>query len=151
MIPLEVITMLGSTLVGAIAKIWGMKAERDKMQMDLLMQKFSVEQSSREKALEGPSQGKRGFQWTRRVIALATVFSVIVLPKIAALAIIWGDIPPSIIYGYVEETSKFLWFGDSQVLRWHVINGIPITPLDTHLVSAITGLYFGGSLTGHNK
>ena len=44
---------------------------------------------------------------------------------------------------------RCLFTEGKEVLTWHVAKGFVITPLDTHLVSAIIGLYFGGSLAGH--
>jgi hypothetical protein len=32
------------------------------------------------------------------------------------------------------------------VVEWKQLKGLVITPLDTHLVSAIVGLYFGASI-----
>ena len=42
----------------------------------------------------------------------------------------------------------FLFWEGKDVLKWEYLSarGLVITPLDTNLVSAIIGLYFGGSL-----
>ena len=37
-------------------------------------------------------------------------------------------------------------FHEKETMRWVAFNGLVITPLDTNLVSAIIGMYFGGSL-----
>ena len=59
-----------------------------------------------------------GFQWTRRIIALTAI------------------------------KPGFLFLEGKEVMKWVPMahRGIVITPLDTNLVSAIIGLYFGGSL-----
>ncbi|MEM9227285.1 MAG: hypothetical protein AAGA45_04900, partial [Verrucomicrobiota bacterium] len=40
------------------------------------------------------------------------------------------------------------WFfsSDTEETQWLELKGLVLTPLDTHLLSAIIGLYFGGSL-----
>jgi hypothetical protein len=50
--------------------------------------------------------------------------------------------------GYLEFKPGFLFFEGKEVLKWEVLSarGLVLTPLDTNLVSAIVGLYFGGSL-----
>lgn len=85
----------------------------------------------------------KGFQWTRRIIALLAVFFVIVFPKL--VSVFWPDVP--ILYGYSEASRTFLGFGSPlDRIRWMHLHGLVITPLDTHLLSAIVGLYFGGSI-----
>jgi hypothetical protein len=86
-----------------------------------------------------------GFQWTRRIIALVAVFAIVVLPKIIPLI----DPNAQVIVGYTEFKPGFLFFTEGKdVMSWvpMAAKGIVITPLDTNLVSAIIGLYFGGSL-----
>ena len=53
-----------------------------------------------------------------------------------------------IFVGYVETVSQGFWiFGsDMDMTQWKPLSGLVITPLDTHVVSSIIGLYFGGSL-----
>ena len=85
-----------------------------------------------------------GFQWTRRIIALTAIFAIVVLPKILPLI----DPQAQVIVGYLEFKPGFLFFEGKDVMQWVPMahRGIVITPLDTNLVSAIIGLYFGGSL-----
>jgi len=35
---------------------------------------------------------------------------------------------------------------EKEVMKWIELEGLVITPLDTNLVGAIVGMYFGGSL-----
>ena len=85
------------------------------------------------------------FAWTRRIIALSAVFSIIVLPKL--VAVWYPDV--SVIVGYTEVQGGFLnWlFGPAEATQWKYANGFVITPLVTHIVSAIVGLYFGAGFT----
>ena len=38
-------------------------------------------------------------------------------------------------------------FGPDEAIKWKYAQGFVITPLDTHIVSAIVGLYFGAGFT----
>ena len=85
----------------------------------------------------------RGFAWTRRLIALTAVFFVIAFPKLVAVFM-----PGVAVHVGYTEAQSFLFFFTSEESRtvWKEMKGLVITPLDTHLLSAIIGLYFGGSL-----
>lgn len=143
MLPMELITFLGSTVLAAVLKIWGMKQQAKQEQHSMMMQALGAKMEER---TEIRANTDKGFTWTRRTIALAAVFSVIVLPKIAA--IMFPYLPVTV--GWTEWVPGFWPFVDgSDKLTWHVAKGLVITPMDTQLVSAIAGLYFGGSLAAH--
>jgi hypothetical protein len=143
MLPMELITFLGSTVLAAVLKVWGMKQQAQREQHNMMMQALGAKIDER-REIRGIED--KGFQWTRRTIALATVLSVIVLPKVAA--ILYPYLPVTV--GWTEWSPGFWPFkSGSEQLVWHVAKGLVITPLDTHLVSAIAGLYFGGSLAAH--
>jgi len=90
----------------------------------------------------------KGFQLTRRIIALSAIGAVIVWPKV--VPVFWPDMP--VIVGWTEWKPGFLFLieGEEQTV-WQTMKGLVITPLDTHLVSAITGLYFGASMVKNAK
>ena len=69
---------------------------------------------------------------------------IVLLPKVLPLI----DPEANIIVGYLEFKPGFLFLEGKEVLKWEYLSarGLAITPLDTNLVSAIVGLYFGGSL-----
>ena len=54
----------------------------------------------------------------------------------------------SLIVGYLEFKPGFLLLPEKEIMKWVTLssNSLVITTLDTNLVSAIIGLYFGGSL-----
>ena len=84
-----------------------------------------------------------GLQLTRRAIAFIAVFFVIAWPKL--IAVFYPNVPISV--GYSQRSSGFLFFSSAyEKLHWVQLNGLVITPLDTHLLSAIVGLYFGSAL-----
>jgi hypothetical protein len=138
-IPTEMITLLGSSLLGTASKLISLVIESRKQEKLLQLQVMSGEAKivDRARRYENPH-----FQWTRRVIALTAVFFVIAFPKIVALLSANTDIA----YGYTEATPGFFGFGSVAKLNWQIVHGLAITPIDTHLLAAIIGLYFGGSL-----
>jgi len=127
-IPLEVLTMGASSVIGGILKIMDAKSQATDRMLAAL----------NKDAHDRASLGTPSYQFTRRTIALTVTFAVILLPKLAAL----GGLP--VTYGSTEEVS-YLWglFGNSASTVWYTVGGMPITPLDTHAFAAIIGLYFG--------
>ena len=141
-IPFEMITMLGSTVLGGVMSIWSQKIKAKEQEQKLLLSRADVQMKHIKDARE---YDNAGFQWTRRIIALTAIFSIVVLPKLIPL------FAPevNVIVGYLEWKPGFLFLTDGKdVMKWvpMAAKGIVITPLDTNLVAAITGLYFGGSL-----
>ena len=84
----------------------------------------------------------KGFQWTRRIIALTAIFAIVVFPKV--IAVFFPEIPVTV--GYTEFRPGFMFIPEKEVMQWKALQGLVITPLDTNLVGAIVGMYFGGSL-----
>ena len=140
-IPFEMITMLGSTVLGGVMSIWSQSIKAKQAQQKMMLERAEVQTAAFREAREYENVG---FQWTRRIIALTAIFAIIVLPKILPLI----DPQAQVIVGYLEFKPGFLFFEGKEVMQWVPMSarGIVITPLDTNLVAAITGLYFGGSL-----
>ena len=142
--PMEIFTLLASTLLGGVMSIWGQSIksaqERNKMYITALTAEDKINTSVREYGLKDTH-----FAWTRRLIALGAVFSIIVLPKL--VAVWYPDV--SVYVGYTEVQGGFMnWlFGPDEAIQWKMAKGFVITPLDTHIVSAIVGLYFGAGFT----
>ena len=136
-LPLELITMLFSTVLGGVMSIWGQSNKQKAEQQRALIGAAS----------QAREHGKtdKHFAWTRRIIALSAVFAIIVLPKLVA---VWYP-EVGVIVGYTEATGGFWnWlFGPAETVQWRTAQGFVITPLDTHIVSAIVGLYFGAGFT----
>ncbi len=144
--PMEIFTLLSSTILGGVMSIWGQnikaKQEDNKMYITALTAEEKLNTSVREYGSKDSH-----FAWTRRIIALSAVFSIIVLPKVVPL--IYPDTPWLVTVGYSELQGGFAnWlFGPDKAMMWKSFNGFVITPLDTNLVAAITGLYFGAGFT----
>ena len=139
--PFEMITMLGSTVLGGVMSIWSQSIKAKQAEQKMLLQRAEVQTAAFKEAREYENVG---FQWTRRIIALTAIFAIVVLPKILPLI----DPQAQVIVGYTEWNPGFLFFEGKDVIKWVPMahRGIVITPLDTNLVAAIVGLYFGGSL-----
>jgi len=112
------------------------KAENNILTLQALNAKANIAKEARE-------YNNKGFQWTRRFIAIAAISAIIVWPKFAPLM----DIP--VVVGWTEWNPGFLFIPGKESTMWHVMEGLVITPLDTHLVSSIAGLYFGASIVGN--
>ena len=139
--PFEMITMLGSTVLGGVMSIWSQSIKAKQAEQKMLLQRAEAQTEAFKEAREYENVG---FQWTRRIIALTAIFAIVVLPKILPLI----DPQAQVIVGYTEWKPGFLFFEGKEVMQWVPMahRGIVITPLHTNLVAAIIGLYFGGSL-----
>ena len=138
-IPFEIITMLGSTLLGGFMSMWSQSIKAKQAQQAMLMERAKFQQKAVTAARE---YDNAGFQWTRRIIALTAIFSIVVLPKV--VAIFYPEI--SVTVGYTEFRPGFFFIPEKEVMEWKALKGLVITALDTNLVGAIVGMYFGGSL-----
>lgn len=136
-----------SVIGGGILKIMAAKAAAAAKAQEYLMARSESDHKHR---VEMASAGTPGFQFTRRLIALGVIGSVIILPKLAA--VFAPEI--AVTYGWTTTTEGWLWGlfgGDRESAVWHTVNGLVITPLDTHVTMAIAGLYFGASIADARK
>ena len=135
------ITMLGSTVLGGVMSIWSQSIKAKQAEQKMLLARADVQQKGFKEARE---YDNAGFQWTRRIIALTAVFAIVLLPKL--MPILQPDV--NVIVGYLEFKPAFFFLPEKEIMKWVTLssNSLVITPLDTNLVSAIIGLYFGGSL-----
>ena len=141
MIPMELISMGASTVIGGVLSIMAQKAKDKADEQKALMQRAGFQSEQFDKARNVTDQFTKN---TRRYIALMCVMAIIVLPKLAPFI----DPSLNIYVGYTEAVSSGFWIFSSStdMTLWKPLDGLVITPLDTHVVSSIIGLYFGGSL-----
>jgi hypothetical protein len=138
--PFEIITMLGSTLLSSFLSIWAQSRKAKAEEQKLLITRGEFEMKAVKQAREVKD---KGFAWTRRIIALASIFAIVLLPKL--VAVYYPDVDVTV--GYTNWRPGFLFFREGrEVFEWITFQGLVITQLDTNLVSAIIGMYFGGSL-----
>ena len=138
-LPVEMITMLGSSVLGGFMTIWGqsIKAKQDEQKMLLARSNNQMKHISEARTYEN-----KGFQFTRRIIALTAVFFIIVWPKIVP---VFFDV--SVFLTWTEFSRGFLFLIEQkEMLVDRQYAGVVITPMDTHLMASIIGLCFGGSL-----
>jgi len=138
-LPVEMITMLGSSILGGVMSMWSqsIKAKQEQQKLLLARGKFQMDEINKARKYDN-----KGFQWTRRIIALTAVFFIIAYPKLVP---VFTDV--TVFLTWTEFTQGF-WFliEKKEFVMDREFSGVVITPLDTHLMSAIIGLYFGGSL-----
>ena len=140
--PFEIITMLASTVLGGVMSVWAesRKAKADTQKLLITRGEFNLKSA---KQARDHGLKDKGFAWTRRIIALTSVFAIVLLPKL--VAVYYPDV--SVTVGYTNWNPGFLFFREGrEVFEWITFQGLVITQLDTNLVSAIIGMYFGGSL-----
>tara|TARA_Y100000361_G_scaffold13892_1_gene10970 strand:+ start:12340 stop:12753 length:414 start_codon:yes stop_codon:yes gene_type:complete len=134
--------MLGSTLLSSLLSIWSQSRKAKEEQQKLLITRGEFEMKAKQQSLDHGLKDK-GFAWTRRIIALVSVFAIVVLPKM--VAVFYPDVDVTV--GYTNWNPGFWFFREGrEIFEWITFQGLVITQLDTNLVSAIIGMYFGGSL-----
>jgi len=137
--PFEIITMLGSTLLSGLLSLWSQRMKAKQEEQKMLIARTEVQNAA---ISDARTYENKGFQWTRRIIALTAIFSIVLLPKLVPL--FYPEVLVTVGY---TNWKPFLFFTDGkEIFEWISFNGLVITQLDTNLVSAIIGMYFGGSL-----
>ena len=125
--------------MSSVLRIWNAhvlyKQQQQLLNIQLLKLKTKAFQNAR-------NNTNPNLQWTRRIIALTATFSIVLLPKL--LPFISPETP--LAYLYPEVTKKWFLFSSPETLKAISFPGLVITPLDTHILAAIIGLYFGGAL-----
>jgi len=140
-IPMELLSMGASTIIGGVLSIMAQKAKDKAQEQEMLMARAGFQARQFDKARNVQDSFTKN---TRRWIALMCVMAIIVLPKLAPFI----DPTLNVYVGYSEAVSSGFWIFSSShdMTLWKPLDGLVITPLDTHVVSSIIGLYFGGSL-----
>ena len=137
--PFEIITLLGSTVLSGVLKMCSQSLKAKQTQQKMLISRAGVQIKSFKDAREYENTG---FAWTRRIIALTAVFAIVLLPKL--IAVFYPEI--TVTVGYTQFKPGLFFVPEKEIMKWESLQGLVITPLDTNLVGAIIGMYFGGSL-----
>jgi len=140
--PFEIVTMLASTVLGGVMSIWSESRKAKAEAQKLLITRGEFDMKARKQSLDHGLKDK-GFAWTRRIIALTSVFAIVLLPKL--VAVYYPNVDVTVGYTNWQPGILFIRQG-REVFEWVTFQGLVITQLDTNLVSAIIGMYFGGSL-----
>ena len=107
MFPFEIITMLGSTVISSLLSLWSqrIKAKQDEQKMLITRGEFQLKSVESARNVENV-----GFQWTRRIIALSSIFAIVILPKL--VAVYYPDVDVTV--GYTVFNPGFLFFTDGR-------------------------------------
>lgn len=139
-IPLELVTMVGSGLMSGLLALWAQSMRARQQAHDNAIEALKTRAGITERARQ---YNAPGVAFTRRVLALSAVGAVIVLPKV--LAAFYPEIPVTV--GWTEFDPGFLFFTEGHdAVKWETMQGLVLTPLDTHFMSAVVGFYFGASI-----
>ena len=87
-IPFELITMLGSGLLSGVMTLWSQSQKAKQDAFNRAIEGLSAQSKATDVARRYEN---KGFQVTRRIIALSAVGAIIVWPKV--IAVFWPEIP----------------------------------------------------------
>jgi uncharacterized protein YceK len=140
--PIELVTM-GAGFIASAATTLMSNAFKNRTEiMKLALAKAEVQ----EKIYAGArSVTNKGFQWTRRVIALSVIGTVLFSTMIAPY--IWPDV--QITVGLTEYKPGFWFLTEGRdAISWFTLpKGVVMTPVFSHMIYGITGLFFGNQVS----
>ena len=136
MIPAEILTMAGGSLVGFFFKLVAKRAENEQKRFEMIMKDKKFADESADNAVKRvPIEAGK---WVRRLIVISVLFGVILAPFITTF------MNHPIV---VEEiiTKKILWglLGTRTEPVFIEIEGYLLVPEIRQALTAIIGFYFG--------
>ena len=136
MIPAEILTMAGGSLVGFFFKLVAKRAENEQKRFEMIMrEKKFIEESVNNAVKRVPIEAGK---WVRRLIVVSVLFGVILAPFVVTF------LNHPIV---VEElvTRKILWglLGTRTEPVFIEIEGYLLVPEIRQALTAIIGFYFG--------
>ena len=137
-LPMEAVTMMGSTLGGAAMKMWSQSQADKAEQQKIMMGQFQASQDSINdaRAYDTPNA-----QWIRRFL----VISFMSMAMFILLAPLLGF--PTVVPVDIESGFSILFFDfKNTVTEFVSLNGM-VTPVWLpHAIMAVVGMYFGQSI-----
>ena len=144
MISSAVVSGIGTFLITAIIKIWAAKSEANARAMEAAITRYRAEAEER-KAIRAISNF--GFSFTRRVLAIGVVGSVVIVPLVAP---VFDPFIPISICSQASTGTEVL-FGlfsyDNAKLACTNTNGIQVMPFHVDMVFMVLGFYLGDRVT----
>jgi hypothetical protein len=137
----EVANLLLSSVFGSVMQIMGAKSAAQADMMKQLTANHKLEEVSRDKVRNNTNSF---FQMTRRIVVLAAMFSIILVPSLAPIIF---DVP---IYVQVEVQTGSDWLlfdTRNTTYVWQEVNGIPILEWHKHIMISIVSMYLGSSIS----
>lgn len=143
---IELFTFAASFLARAIQQHVSNSQEIRKKELELLASKNTLVAKNQKQIREHYQTGIFGI--TASILAVTAFVSIILLPKVCA--IFFPDVAVS--FAYLDTSQGFLFFSsDVTKMFFKQFSGLVITPMDTNLIAAIAGLYFGSLRTSMRK
>ena len=136
MIPAEILTMAGGSIVGFFFKLVAKRAENEQKRFEMMMkEKQFVEESANNAVKRVPIEAGK---WVRRLIVVSVLFGVILAPFITTFMN-----HPIVVEELV--TRKILWglLGTKTEPVFVEIEGYLLVPEIRQALTAIVGFYFG--------
>jgi len=137
-LPLEVITMLVSTIGGAVFKLMG-QAQQDRAEQ--LSAAITRHDKSEESVASARGYQTKNASWIRRFL----VVSFMAMAGFILLAPLLGQhttVPVEITSGF-----KFLFFDfTNTVTEYITLDGVVVPDWLSHAIMAVVGMYFGQSM-----
>lgn len=142
MFPLELITGLGGAVFSGTLTLM---ANAQKYNQEKALLSMRLEDAHMKFVEKARSYKDSKFDFTKRTLALTAFACVFIFPFVLAL------LGKPVTFGYTEMKEGFSFlsiftFGGKEFTRWHEFSGLAITPLHTHAILAILGMYFGYSV-----
>jgi hypothetical protein len=143
---IEVIIALGSFLVTSVMKIFAAKSADNSLIMKAALNNHKEEAAERAamNALDTPSS----FAFTRRIIALTVIFSIVAVPTLTPLiGSLLGIVTPVVSNCSMNPDTTSLLFGlfsfSNAEMECIAGSGILLLPWHSQIVAIVIGAYFG--------
>jgi hypothetical protein len=138
-LPLEIITMLGSTIGGAVMRIWSQSNADKAEQWKMALEAGRENELSRSAAREWSTPHAN---WTRKFL----VVSFMAMAMFLILAPLLGQTTQVPIISTEGFKLLFLDF-TKEVTQYVQLEGIVTPEWLSHAIMAVVGLYFGSSIS----
>ena len=137
-LPMEAISMIGSTVLGGVMTMWGQAAKDKQDQFKMMMQR----NKQIEEGVQAARNNKDPFAaWTRRIIALTMIFGSLAIVFAAPLMESVTNVPVE-----RQEGFKFLFIDTTKtVIEYVQLQGFVVPEWLHVVVLNIVGFYFGSA------
>ena len=138
-LPLEVLTMLASTLGGAVMKMWSQSQADLAEERNWRLDKFKAEEASKERAAKLNTPADMSMKKLLVVSVMAMAGYILLAPAFGLST----QVPVEVTSGF-----KFLFLDFTNTVTEYVqLEGVVTPEWLGHSIMAVFGLYFGQSIT----
>ena len=135
-LPIEVVTMLGSSLFSGLMTMWSQKSENEAK----LMRQLASNREQYYQAQEVLTKTDKTFSWTRRFIALTIVIGALIMVFAPAIFHI-----PTLVQTEIVNSYLFGLITDKEIVH-NMVKAFVIPEWWSSAFTAVVGLYFGSSM-----